>query len=311
MKRKKKMAMAAFSLILLLGTGFAHSSQFGLRLFGGLGTFSPQDINQSTKGWTDQHAGFFTSSGYSRSGEVKPVNMSREGGADLLIYFTPRIALGIGAGYVQGKHASEVFLTKGTDEIKITSQPALSATPIRLGLFFEIPAAGMNIYLNLGADYYLAKYTWDWNFPGMWELNHSATANGLGFHGGIGFEIMISNNVALFLEGTGRSAKIKGFEGTEEGMELGSTWEGSGTLFYLEGADYPVLFIQEEMLGQGRYRLSCSPCHRSQPFEDLYCRQRRHDPDAGKVLEKALFWMSGTQKVVEPRGKVITPKKGR
>lgn len=246
MKTKQKMAMAAFVIIFFWGAGFVGGAQFGLRLFGGAGTLSPADINQGTKGWTDQHAGFFTSFGYSRSGEVKPVNMSLEGGADFLFYLTPRIALGIGAGYVQGKRASEVVLTNGT-EIKITSQPTLSATPIRLSLFFEIPADTINIYLNLGSDYYLAKYTWDWEFPDEWELNHSATANGLGFHGGIGFEIMISANVAFFVEGTGRYAKIKGFEGTEKGMEAGDTWEGSGTLFYLEGTDYPVLFIREEM----------------------------------------------------------------
>ncbi len=247
MKKKQKMAMAAFILIFFLGAGFTSGAQFGLRLFGGAGTLSPADINQGTKGWTDQHAGFYTSFGYSRSGEVKPVNMSLEGGVDLLVYLTPRIALGIGAGYIQGKRASEVVLTKGTEEIKITSQPTLSAKPIRLSLFFEIPADNLNIYLNLGSDYYLAKYTWDWEFPDEWELNQSATANGLGFHGGIGFEIRVSPNVAFFVEGTGRYAKVKGFEGTEKGMEGGVTWEGSGTLFYLEGTDYPVLFIREEM----------------------------------------------------------------
>ncbi len=58
---------------------------------------------------------------------------------------------------------------------------------------------------------------------------------------------MLSENFAFFLDGRGRYARIKGFEGTEKGMEAGSTWQDKGTLFYLEGSDYPVLFIKEEM----------------------------------------------------------------
>ena len=68
----------------------------------------------------------------------------------------------------------------------------------------------------------------------------------MGFHGGVGLEIMLSNNIAFLLEGTGRYAKIKPFEGTEKYVELGADDTTEGILFYLEGVDYPVLFIRPE-----------------------------------------------------------------
>lgn len=245
---KKWLKVATFVVFLLLAPLLAHSTQLGLRLFGGAATLSPTDINQGTKGWVDMHAGFFTRyAGVSLSGEANPIKMSLEGGADLLIYLSPRVALGIGAGYIQGKRDSELIIKGPTSESKMTSQPSVTATPIRLGLFFEIPGESLGLNINVGADYYFAKYTWDWEIHGEdLALSDSATAKGLGFHGGLGLEIMLSSNIAFLLEGTGRYAKIKPFEGTQEYREMATPETNDGTLYYLEGTDYPVLFIVSE-----------------------------------------------------------------
>lgn len=246
MKRIGKVVVMTGLLFLLLAA-LSSGAGLDLRLYGGLGYFSPQDVNKGVKGWTDQHAGFLTDRGYSRQGETEPIRWGLDVGGDILVHFTPQIALGIGVGYIQGNKASEIVFEDGTDA-SMTNEIKISAVPIRAGLFFTVPMShSANLSLHVGSGYYLAKCNWDWNSGSLGELHHATKANGLGFDGGLGFEFNLSSGVAFFLEGTARYAKIKGFEGTEKGREYTDTWEQEGTLYYAEGSDYPVLLLRESM----------------------------------------------------------------
>jgi hypothetical protein len=93
--------------------------------------------------------------------------------------------------------------------------------------------------------------------------------NGIGFHGGIGFEYDVMKNLAFFVEGAGRYVKLKDWKGdSTEYIEFSSggptektTETSSGTLWYYEyypetHPDWPsyVLKIQEEKPVHSDYR---------------------------------------------------------
>ena len=247
MKKIKKTALIGCSFLLLLLPGISQGTGTDLRFFGGAGIFSPQDINDGAKGWFDLHAGFLKALGYTQEGEVKPIKLGMDLGGDLLLHFTPQVALGIGGGYIQASRASEILFTKSST-ITPSNKTKISAVPIRAGLFFTFPMGGaVNVSLNFGAAYYLTKFDWDWDSGEMGEIHDSVKANGFGYHGGIGLEFDLSPDLAFFLEGTARYVKIKGFEGTEKGREGPDEWTSDGTLYYVEGSDYPSLLIRESM----------------------------------------------------------------
>jgi len=207
------------------------------------------DVNDGTKGWCDLHSEFLTDWGFSQTGEINPIERDFGFGGDLIISFSRRLGIGLGAEYIQGKEASELLFTNSV-EATMTNEPKIRAVPIKLSLFLTQPLSNkVNLCLHGGADYYMAQFTYDWTFgiPGeMDELHYDTSANSLGFHGGLGLEFYFNPNVAFVIEGQGRYAKIQGFEGSEKSIEGSEVWESEGTLYYVEGTEYPALFIREE-----------------------------------------------------------------
>ncbi|MEE9502622.1 MAG: hypothetical protein V3V48_11140, partial [Candidatus Aminicenantaceae bacterium] len=87
-------------------------------------------------------------------------------------------------------------------------------------------------------------------------IQHEANATGIGFHGGVGFEINFHPRAALILEGRGRYAKISGFNGTGNIRKSApppnyyANIEENGTLYYLEENGNPFLaFFEQEPTG--------------------------------------------------------------
>jgi hypothetical protein len=69
-----------------------------------------------------------------------------------------------------------------------------------------------------------------------WQWLHldkiEAQDNGLGFHGAIGFEFSVVKNLAFFVEGAGRYAKLKDWEGDEIITSNGDVERTGGTLWH-------------------------------------------------------------------------------
>lgn len=252
MKRK-----LIFFLTLVLTFSFVRVSQaqqrFSLRLLGGMGILSPEDINRGIEGWNDFLADLWE---VFQEGEVKPINLGYEFGGDIVINVTPNFGIGIGAGYIQGAKTSEQTFSSdygvgGT----ITNKPKIRAIPIKLSLFYTLPLNNsVNVVFNGGGGLYFAKYSYNFRVDAngfLMEGNQDASANGFGFHGGIGFEFNLAPNIAFILEGQGRYAKIDGFEGESVYSETGdSPYTEEGTLYYVEGSDmgktYRIVYIYEE-----------------------------------------------------------------
>ncbi|MBM3284917.1 MAG: hypothetical protein FJY81_03515 [Candidatus Aminicenantes bacterium] len=217
----------------------AEDSAVSIRLWGGMTYLLAQDVNDGNKGRNDLIISAAALSGWSASGNTNPIRTGNEFGGDLIIPFTPRIGIGFGAGYVQGTKGSDIAFSKGSSGLTMTSTPDIAAIPLRAGLFLNLPLGEKACFTaNAGAAYYLSKYSYEWKMEGAgyWDdvdrIAYEVSANGLGFHGGIGLEFDLAANLVLFIEGQGRHAKIGGFSGTiEKHYKEGWTYSGEGNLY--------------------------------------------------------------------------------
>lgn len=227
----------------------AEGSRVGIRLWGGMNYLLAKDVNDGNKGRSDLLRSAADFSGWSISGETNPIRMGYDFGGDLIINLTRGIGLGFGGGYLQGTKESDIAFTKGTYNLTMTSKPDIRAVPLRAGLFLNLPMSERAYFnLNVGAGYYISKYSYVWKIEGTgyWndvdKITYKVSASGFGFHGGIGLEFDVASNLAFFVEGQARYAKIGGFEGTvEKHYKEDWTYSGEGKLYYYDlkyGANY-------------------------------------------------------------------------
>jgi len=256
--KKIKAAAIVGSLCIFFFGGFVSLAQaegvkIGLRLTGGMNSLSTGDINKAIQGENDYWKGWH---GMTISGEFQKIRYGLDGQADLLIYFIPRFGLSIGSGYILGKKdAGQVTLTSPSSNISETLINQISAIPILASLFFIYPiSSGSRIFVQAGGGYYLAKYSQSGNFDRTGDMNFSeewtqnATANGFGFHGGLGFEFDLGRNVAFVIEGFGRHVQIDGFKGDWiHKYSDRDPYIGHGTLYYWEWEGIPTVRMGEEL----------------------------------------------------------------
>jgi len=259
--RKKIIAAALSAAIFGLGLGSAtlraqetQVSKFSLRLYGGASYMSGGDLNTGLEGYSNYWIDLADAIGYSVSGTFSPARLGLDFGGDIIFQLTPTVGIGFGAGYLQASKTSTMSFAVSPDTLTQTANPSYHAVPLRLGLFLTLPASpSVNIILNAGVGYYMAKATSTWSLldaAGDGEsLASDVSANGFGVHGGIAFEFKLSGRVGLLLEIHGRYAKIGPFTGTGVNAYSGTSETTSGTLYYFElpgmvsGRTYPVVYV--------------------------------------------------------------------
>jgi hypothetical protein len=258
---------------------------FSLKFTGGYGTMSIGDLNVVIEDLENSYNDWASLPDATKEGEFKKLNTGFEYEGELIISFSEHFGIGIGAGFIKREEPSKVtFELDGEPYLyyDISCNPELSAIPIKLSIYYYIPILSrMNLFLNGGIGYYFGKL----NYRSVWDAHmvyegwdssdvRSASVietkdNGIGFHGGIGFEYNVIKNLAFFVEGVGRYAMLKDWEGDSiEYIEFSSggpteetTETSSGTLWYYEyypetSPDSPsyVLKIQEEKPMHPNYR---------------------------------------------------------
>lgn len=248
MSRKKGFMLFVCLLILLLLPGMSEAEKFAVKFSGGMNYLLVGDVNEGIKGVIDHLRDLSTLYGNSVEGEAKPIHLGFDFEGDIIINLTPRVGIGFGAGYIQGAKTSEltVHFPEGQPEGGFAFKPKISAIPIRVGVFYTLPVSEMvNVVFNAGAGMYLSNYSYNFRPGPGWSGNsitQTASAKGLGFHGGVGLEFNLAPNIAFVLEGRGRYAKIGGFEGTAK-------YDGSSLPYTEEG----VLYYWEQMTIIGKY----------------------------------------------------------
>jgi hypothetical protein len=260
----------------------AKLSSLVLRLFGGLSQAEAGDVNEGLDGYFEVFK-LYSALGYgTTTGSYNPLRAGYNFGADLVFQITRHIGIGIGAGYMRFSKSSHMTFSHGSEDIKISGTPTLSAVPIRLGLFLTLPLGSkLNLTLDAGAAAYAAlkldaKQRLDYPYGYWMETSLSATRSApqfdnLGYQGSLGFEFMVSRNTGFFVEAFGRYARLKNFEKatalnknsdgdseTIEGRIYLATYayaEGGWSMFTVEGTP-PVSVPPERVYREPKIDLS-------------------------------------------------------
>ncbi len=216
-----KKALVVFCILaffaLLAQSPAQAQTTFGFKVTGGMAYVGGGDMNKGAQGWSDAWHAIFTGVGASAAGGYSPVHLGMDLGGEFLVQFNPSLALGLGAGYLQASKSSSMTLTAGSSSAEDTWAPKISAIPITATLYYYLPSAGgIKFFLDAGVGYYLGKYQDSWQvvFLGTVQESYDMTANGIGFHGGLGLEVPLSPMISLLVEARGRYAELGGFNGT-------------------------------------------------------------------------------------------------
>jgi hypothetical protein len=253
--RIKKAIPIAFLWLLLFLPGLCKAERFSLKLSGGLNYLAVGDPNASLKGLADFLKDQASQGGEIPEGDFKEIHFVLNWEGDVVVYLTPRFGISFGSGYIYGKKGKDVnkiiIGQTFTDEVKV------SAIPLKLGVYYSLPLSSQaRLFLNGGLGYYFAKwseaYRNEWS-GGWLSTDQKAKASGIGFYGGVGFELNLVSNIAFVFEGQERYAKIGGFKGDKEDNAFVPGWESSakGKLYYFEWFPwtdkwYPMIDISEE-----------------------------------------------------------------
>jgi len=237
---------------------------FSIKLTGGYGNVAVGDINAVLEGQDSLFNYFTTIAGYTKEGEFKDLNKGFEYECEFIVDINEHFGIGIGAGYIQRKQLNkftiEMWENYEYQYMASFIDPKLSAVPIKLSIYYFFPlTTRLNLYLNGGIGYYFGKI--QYSTSDELQMGHDqwitiseieAKDNGLGFHGGIGIEFNIIKNIAFFIEGAGRYAKLKDWEGDEILTSNGDVERTAGTLWcygipYSDGREYfSWLSVQKE-----------------------------------------------------------------
>jgi len=236
MRRKRSIPIVCLWLLLFL-PAISKAEKFALKLSGGTNYLLMGDINKGIKGISDGWSDFAGSFGGYVQGEAKPLHLSCDLEGTVIINLTPKIGIGFGIGYIRGTRTSEIT-SSGSFEGSLTNNLKIRAIPFRLGVFYTLPMRErINVVFNAGVGMYFAQCDFERqpmsNPPRLGEsaVYLKSSSEGLGFHGGVGFEFRIASHLSFLFEGQGRYAKIAGFEGTRTAMYPSSI---EGTLYYYE-----------------------------------------------------------------------------
>ncbi len=229
MRSMKKKAF--FSLFLLFAV-YSYGVEINLKLSGSLCYLKLDHINRSLSSWEE----WIKKVENYREGEVKKFHLGTSFEGDLLFFFTPRLATGIGTGYIYSE-LSEEKTSLTVQKIKKTSvyvKPAkINIFPLNFSVYYFFPLRKeMKLYVKGGLGLVWAKYVEregteksEKKYSYYWD--QTATSLGQNYFTSVGLMYESDPNIRFFIEAEGRLAKISGFQGvTPDGKE--------GTLFFFE-----------------------------------------------------------------------------
>jgi len=222
---------------------------FSISFSGGGNYVAGGDINKGAAGWIDYNLDDLQTE---TQPNYKSVHLSYIFGGELSFAINEDLSFGIGADYLFGNKNSSVELSGVSPATSLSVQPEVQAFPLRVFLSCSVLP---KLYVKSGIEYFMAKcsYLYRSEEGEAWkEWKGNASSQGLGIMAGLGYTISINSNISLFIETSGRIAKLNNFEGTNtyqdsEGLEY--TEEGS--LYIYEGhiseeVSYPLLFIRDK-----------------------------------------------------------------
>jgi len=217
--------------------------KFSIKLTGGLGYITNVDNNKIMDSLNEWYLDVGEMLGMPVSGEFDKINFGYDFETELIIKITPKWGINLGGGYFQGEKKSIINIGGGVGINSLKYK--ITVIPVKLGGYYFLPITSkINFFLNGGINYYFAQLLLDFKQEispeNYWVKEISDfNSNGFGFFSGIGVEYNISKQIAIVIEGYGRSAEIKPFKGLMKRYNNeGYKEEIEGTLYIYESEIY-------------------------------------------------------------------------
>jgi len=213
----------------------------------GIATLAPRDLNDGTQGFVD-----WTGASLGLTGSKTPrlLHLAGIAGFELSYRLSPRLALGLGADFLQGANGSETLLTDNLVTQTVKTRPSIRGVPFKVMARYY-PGAGLYVRGALGLYSVKASYTFRDEGADSWEQwKGSATASGLGGEAAFGGEWDIAPRTILFVEAGLRMASFSGLTGRN--VYTNSDGENviePGTLYFfhrtaVDEQTYPAIFVR-------------------------------------------------------------------
>lgn len=244
-----------------LGNAQNWLKKFSLRVSGGYGSTTGGDFGRLVNGLNSHLADITTLYGGTVTDELENVGWGSEFEGEVIFKPFPNIGIGFSVGSMRRTAKSKAEMKIGSPaRISFSWEPSYTAIPFKLsGYYYLQIAPKMHAYLAAGIGYYLAKLDFTNRVENQlynvlqWEQDETqAKDNGLGFHGGLGFEYTITKNIAFYGQGSWRYTYLNDWEANNTHSEDWGTQKDSGTFWYVEQFDqengkyYPTVLISKE-----------------------------------------------------------------
>lgn len=232
---------------------------FNLKLKMGLGISSDGDLGSYVSGFDDYGRDFANLLAIQKTGDLEWTKLDRSVGGEFILGISRSIGLGIGIdSLVKNKNSRSE--AGPTPYIEANLDVNLKVIPLTLTAYYYLPISQkIHAYIKGGTGYYWGRIKYDLStfVTGVTSsIIGDIKDRALGFHGGVGIELSVSDNIALVAEGAGRYATFSSWEGDETQFQGSSSIRiKSAPVWYLEemydivietGKYYPSMYLGEK-----------------------------------------------------------------
>lgn len=189
-------------------------------------------------------------------------------GFESMLHLSPEFALSFGLGYTQRSEGSLMNIEDETiGYYDAYYKPKICVFAYSMNLYFFQPVnSWLKVYVNSGVGLYhgslLLNLWYAYDETGVLSINEEgevlAKDNSFGLRAGIGLEMNLGSFISLFIEGRGRSCRLKSWDGhwnyTAWGADIGFSKKiSAGSVWILEQYDpgltrwYSLIKVTDEI----------------------------------------------------------------
>lgn len=213
----------------------------------GVATLAPRDLNDAARGFPDW---FGAMVGLPAPETADILHLGSAAEIELAYRISPRLAIGLGAGYLHAANGDEMTFADELDTRTVSTKPSVSGGSVKATARFY-PGAGLYLRGALGLYSVKAGYLYRIEGDGAWtESRGSATATSLGAEAAFGGEWPVGKRTAFFAEAGLRMAGVDELTGenTDSSSADVKVIE-TGTLYFFgrmasDGNDYPLVAVR-------------------------------------------------------------------